>query len=165
VSEHYITAAESIAGSEAGNLTAMVTNVLSAPITAIGNFFRSDLAATGQQFADNQDRHVNDQLEDLMVFSDREKDDGEEVGLPEANGEGDAVRESFRRTSTESLEHTTSPKLPNLKTLDKILTKAEILEKVERGELMPRWEGGRGFWQHFGKKLQVNSAEEGILYL
>jgi poly(A)-specific ribonuclease len=165
VSEHYITAAESIAGSEAGNLTATVTNVLSAPITAIGNFFRSDLAATGQQFTDNQDRHINDQLEDLMAFSDREKDEGEEMGLPEANGEGDAVREPFRRTSTESLEHATSPKLPNFKTSDKILTKAEILEKVERGELMPRWEGGRGFWQYFGKKLQVNSAEEGICYL
>ena len=165
VSEHYITAAESIAESEAGNLTAMVTNVLSAPITAIGNFFRSDLAATGQQFADNRDRHIIDQLEDLMVFSDKEKDEGEDMGLPEANGEGDAVRESFQRTSTESLEHAASPKLPNFKTSDKMLTKAEILEKVERGELMPRWEGGRGFWQYFGKKLQVNSAEEGICYL
>jgi poly(A)-specific ribonuclease len=164
VSEHYITAAESIADSEAGNLTAMVTNVLSAPITAIGNFFRSDLAATGQQFADNQDRHIDDHLEDLMVFSDKEKDVEEEMGLAEANGE-DAVREPFRRTSTESLEHATSPKLPNFKTSDKMLTKAEILEKVERGELMPRWEGGRGFWQYFGKKLQVNSAEEGICYL
>ena len=165
VSEYYITAAESIAGSEAGNLTAMVTDVLSAPITAIGNFFRSDLAATGQQFADNQDRHINDQLEDLMVFSDKEKDEGEEMGLPEANGEGDAVREPFGRTSTESLEHATSPELSDFKTSDKILTEAEILEKVERGELMPRWEGGRGFWQYFGKKLQVNSAEEGICYL
>jgi poly(A)-specific ribonuclease len=164
VSEHYITAAESIAGSEDGNLTAMVTNVLSAPITAIGNFFRSDLAATGQQFADNQDRHIDDQLEDLTVFSDREKDEEEEMGIPEANG-GDAVREPFRRTSTESLEHATSAKVPNFKTLDKFLTKAEILKKVQRGELMPRWEGGRGFWQYFGKKLQVNSAEEGICYL
>jgi CAF1 family ribonuclease len=165
VSEHYITAAESIADSEAGNLAAMVTNVLSAPITAIGNFFRSDLAATGQQFVDNQDRLINDQLEDLMVFSDKEKDKGKEMELLEANGEGDAVREPFQRTSTESLDHATSPKLPDFKTSDKMLTEAEILEKVERGELMPRWEGGRGFWQYFGKKLQVNSAEEGICYL
>ena len=117
VSEHYITAAESIAESEAGNLTAMVTNVLSAPITAIGNFFRSDLAATGQQFADNRDRHIIDQLEDLMVFSDKEKDEGEDMGLPEANGEGDAVRESFQRTSTESLEHAASPKIAKLQDL------------------------------------------------
>jgi CAF1 family ribonuclease len=165
VSEHYITAAESIADSEAGNLTAMVTNVLSAPITAIGNFFRSDLAATGQQFTDNHDCLVNDQLEDLMVFSDKEKDKGEEMELTEANGEGEAVRVPFQRTSTESLDHMASPKLPNFKASDKMLTKAEILEKVERGELMPRWEGGRGFWQYFGKKLQVNSAEEGICYL
>jgi hypothetical protein len=165
VSEHYMTAAESIADSEAGNLTAMVANVLSAPIVAIGKFFQSDLAATGQQFADNQDGHVNDQLEDFMVFMSQEKGEGEEWGLPEANGEGDAVREPLGETSMESLEHAESPKSPNFKASDRMLTKAEIRERVERGELMPRWEGGRGFWQYFGKKLQVNSAEEGICYL
>jgi hypothetical protein len=58
---------------------------------------------------------------------------------------------------------------PNPQSLDSVIDKAsahaEILEKVKKRELIPRWEGGRGFWQYFGNKLQVNSAEEGICYL
>jgi len=33
---------------------------------------------------------------------------------------------------------------------------------VEKGEMMPRWDGGNSFWHIFGNKLQVNGSKEGI---
>ena len=159
-SENYATAPQSIAESEAGNLAATVKNVLSTPMAVIGNFFSSDLASAGQQFEHvakhENDAGTSDQLEDLMVFSD--KGDGEGEGLLEVSGEGEDAGESIQTTVGSALLDLPVPS-------SRPLTKAEILEKIEKGELMPRWEGGRGFWQYFGQKLQVNSAEERICYL
>jgi hypothetical protein len=159
VSECYATAPESIADSEAGSLAVTVKNVLSTPVAAIGNFFRSDLASTGHQFTESQDQGISDKLEDLLVFS--EKGDEEEekqkvVGQPgKLNWEASKLREGV-----------SMPPAPSSNSqIQKTLTKAEVFRKDERGQLMPRWEGGRGFWQYFGNKLQVNSAEEGICYL
>jgi hypothetical protein len=174
VSEHYATAPESNADSEAGDLAAAVKSVLSMPVTAIGNFFRSDLALAGQQFqavekGENDALYagVSDQLEDLMVFSDK---GGEENRYEEVEQRDvEELDELGQMASVESPEDVNTPdfesKLFARSPINKPLTKAEILEKIEKGELMPRWEGGRGFWQYFGKRLQVNSAEEGICYL
>jgi poly(A)-specific ribonuclease len=159
VSEHYSTAPESNADSEAGGLAATVKNVLSTPVTAIGNFFRSDLASTGHQFTENQDQGISDKLEDLLVFS--EKGDEEEE---QQRAIGQSSQLNWE--TSKLWEDVDKPSAPSSNSqIDKPLTKAECFRKVERGQLMPRWEGGRGFWQYFGKKLQVNSAEEGICYL
>ena len=170
VSEDYITAPESIADSESINLAATAHNVLSTPVTAIGNFFRNDLASTGQQF-DNATRLGNHastsgQLEDLMMFSNKREDGDEDEDL-EASEDGGPTTGPLEDASTSAVDPASLSRLPEstLISEDKPLTKAEILEKVGRGELMPRWEGSRGFWQSFGKKLQVNSAEEGICHL
>ena len=36
---------------------------------------------------------------------------------------------------------------------------------VPEPEMMPRWDGARGFWKIFGNRLQVNGAEEGVCEL
>jgi poly(A)-specific ribonuclease len=46
-----------------------------------------------------------------------------------------------------------------------LLTEADIAARVDRGELMPRWDGGRGFWTFFGNQLRVNSCEEPTMRL
>ena len=165
-SEHYSTAPESIGDSDADSLAVTLKHALSTPVTAISNLFRSDLASAGQQFANHDDCDISDQLEDLMVFSDTGEDGGEEERLTEATA---GVGELTRTTVSESPEVDGAPVLKSKPTADpplsKTLTESDILGKVAKGELMPRWEGGRGFWQYFGKKLQVNSAEERICRL
>ena len=36
---------------------------------------------------------------------------------------------------------------------------------VKKGEIMPRWDGEKGFWSLFGNKLQVNGAKERVCKL
>lgn len=44
-------------------------------------------------------------------------------------------------------------------------TVVDIEQMVKQGRLMPRWDGGNGFWQKFGNKLQVNGCKEGVCHL
>ena len=166
MSDHYSTAPESIADSDTGSLAATFKNALSTPVTVISNFLRSDIVSTGQQFADDDDRNTSDQPEDLMELSDKRRNEGEEGRLTETR---DTTSEPVRTTFSGSPEIASAPAVTSIPSMGslvhKLFTKAEVLEKVARGDLMPRWDGDSGFWQHFGKKLQVNSAEEGICQL
>jgi poly(A)-specific ribonuclease len=157
-SEHYATAPQSDADNEVGGLAMTVKNILSTPVTAISNFFRSDLASTGHQFTESPHPDDSNNLEDLMVFSDQD----EEADQEKITGELERLLQKAARIP-DDVDTSYSRSLNSA--IDKPSEQAEILEKVKNGELMPRWEGGRGFWQYFGNKLQVNSAVEGICYL
>jgi poly(A)-specific ribonuclease len=158
-SEDYATAPQSNADSEVGDLAMTLMNILSTPVTAIGNFFRSDLASTGHQSTDNPRADKSDDLEDLMVFNDKEGGKAEQEKIT-------SELERLLQKASRMPDNVGTPYPRSLDSaIDKIAGEAEILEKVKKGELIPRWEGGRGFWQYFGNKLQVNSAEEGVCYL
>ena len=75
----------------------------------------------------------DDQFSDLLVFSDKTEDEVDDEQAKPAD----------------LSEATKSP-----------LTQLQLLRMVEKGGLMPRWDGG--FWKFFGKRLQVNSSVEGF---
>lgn len=93
--------------------------------------------------ADDSNQLNDDQVSDLMVWSDKAQEEQEEE-------ETDA--EDVKGKSEESEEVTKNR-----------LTEVEISDMVKKGELMPRWNGD--LWKFFGKKLQVNSSVEGICHL
>ena len=52
------------------------------------------------------------------------------------------------------------------KRLEKLAEEEDRIEKMlERGELMPRWDGAKGFWRFFGNKLQANGTVENVCHL
>lgn len=51
------------------------------------------------------------------------------------------------------------------KRLRKIEREGQIEKMVEKGELMPRWDGAKGFWHFFGNKLQANGTVETVCHL
>jgi hypothetical protein len=48
------------------------------------------------------------------------------------------------------------------KRLKKLVRQDRVEKMYENGELMPRWDGSRGFWRFFGNKLQVNGTVENV---
>ena len=51
------------------------------------------------------------------------------------------------------------------KRLEKLAWEDRIEKMVEKGELMPRWDGAKGFWRFFGNKLQANGTVENVCHL
>ena len=51
------------------------------------------------------------------------------------------------------------------KHLRKLVQQDRMEKMVEKGEMMPRWKGAKGFWRFFGNKLQVNGTLENVCKL
>lgn len=88
---------------------------------------------------DLHDSIDNDRTSDPITLSDTAEEDQEEQS-----------DHDLQELKVKELERPRKPPL----------TPEEITVMAEKGELMPRW--SNEFWKHFGKKLQVNSCEEGV---
>jgi len=51
------------------------------------------------------------------------------------------------------------------KRLKRFARQDRVEKMIENGELMPRWDGSKGFWRFFGNKLQVNGTVENVCHL
>ena len=181
-------------GTAPHSLAQTITNVITSPVTAMKNLLLSDSSlsaepkSAGMLSTQAQAGSVvsNSEISSSAAFSlvavkqkaqSSASSTTAEVTKVRSRFSSDSVYNVLNADKADSDDDTKSDLLQwsdeeerkkdkgEKKRLKKLSQHNRVETMVEKGELMPRWDGATGFWRFFGNNLQVNGTVENVCHL
>jgi poly(A)-specific ribonuclease len=192
IGEGYVTAPESQSdgSQQAESLTQTISNVVTSPVTAMKNLLLSNSSPSAEPKSAGM--FSNEAQAGSVVSSSESSSEAaspvvavkQSQSWSNSSTKVERVKSKFSSNSIYDVleaEEAESDEENNLlmwsddeerkknkkekKRLKKLAQQDRMESMIQKGELMPRWDGAKGFWRFFGNKLQVNGTVEGVCHL